>query len=79
MATWKIGYKQAHAKAGVKAQAHEGSTKFGAANSAACPEDQLPLDTQHEGASGDVNTLEGYFNNLAAAATNERTYSTNWC
>ena len=28
----KLTYKQAHAKASVKAQAHEGSTKFGAAN-----------------------------------------------
>ena len=71
-AAWKLAYKQAHAKARVKDQAHEGSTKFGAANSAACPEDQLPLDTQHEGASENVNTLEGYFNNLAAAATNEK-------
>ena len=32
-AAWKLAYKQAHAKARVKAQAHEGSTKFGAANS----------------------------------------------
>ena len=71
-ATWKLAYKQAHAKARFKAQAHEGSTKFGADNSADCPEDQLPLDTQHEGASGYVNTLKGYFNNLAAAATNEK-------
>ena len=65
--TWaacKLAYKKAHAKARVKAQAHEGSTKFGAANLAARPEDQLPLDTQNEGASGDVNTLEGYFNNF---------------
>ena len=50
-AAWKLSYKQAHAKARVKAQAHEVSTKFRAANSAARPEDQLPLDTQHEGAS----------------------------
>ena len=50
-AAWKLAYKQAHANARVKAQAHEGSTKFGVANSAARPEDQLPLDTQHEGAS----------------------------
>ena len=46
-AAWKISYKQAHAKARVKAQAQEDSTKFGAANSAACQEDHLPLDTQH--------------------------------
>ena len=71
-AAWKLAYKQAHAKARVKAQAHEGSTNFGAANSAARPEDQLPLDTQHEGSSVDINTLERYFNNLAAAATNKK-------
>ena len=69
---WKLAYKQAHPKARVKAQAHGGNTKFGAANSAACPEDQLPLDTQQEGASANINTLEGYFTNLAAAATNEK-------
>ena len=71
-AACKLAYKQAHAKARVKAQAHEGSTKFGAANSAAHPEYQLPLDTQHEGASENINTLEGYFNNLATATTNEK-------
>ena len=71
-AAWKLAYKQARAKARVKAQAHEDSTKFGAANLAARPEYQLPLDTQHEGATGNVNTLEGYFNNLAAAKTNEK-------
>ena len=51
--TWaacKLAYKQAHAKARVKAQAHGGNTKFGATNSSARPEDQLPLDTKHEGA-----------------------------
>ena len=71
-AAWKLAYKQAHAKARVKAQAHEGSTKFGAANSAARPEDQFPLDTQYEGARENANTLEGYFNNLATAATNKK-------
>ena len=34
-AAWKLAYKQAHAKERVKAQAHGGNTKFGAANSAA--------------------------------------------
>ena len=71
-AVWKLAYKKDHAKARAKAQAHEGSTKFGAANSAACPEDQLPLDTQHDGTSKNFNTLEGYFKNLAAAVTNEK-------
>ena len=71
-AAWKLAYNQAHAKERVKAQAHRGNPKFGAANSAAHPEDQLPLDAQHEGADENINTLEGYFTNLAAAATNEK-------
>ena len=71
-AGWKLAYKQAHAKARFKAQPHEVNTKFGAANSAACPEDHLPLDTQHEVAVENINNLEGYFTNLAAAATNEQ-------
>ena len=49
-----------------------GNTKFRAANSAACQEAHLPLDNQLEGNSSDVKTQEGYFNNLAAAATNEK-------
>ena len=71
-AAWKLAYKQAHTKACVKAQAHGGNIKFGAANSAAPPETQLPLDAQHEGAGGNMNSLKGYFTNLAAAATNEK-------
>ena len=71
-AAWKLAYKQSHAKARVKAQAHRGNTKFGAENSAARPKYQFPLDTQHEGASANINTLEGYFTNLAAATTNEK-------
>ena len=34
-AAWKLAYNQAHAKARVKAQAHGGNTKFGAAELAA--------------------------------------------
>ena len=49
-ATWKLAYKQAHTKARVKAQAHYGSTKFGAANSAARQDAHLPLDNQLKGA-----------------------------
>ena len=71
-AAWKFAYKQAHAKARVKAQARRGNTKFGLENSAAPPEAQIPLDAQHEGAGENINSLEGYFTNLAAAATNEK-------
>ena len=73
-ATWKLAYKQDHAKARVKAQATEGSTKFGAANSAARQEAaHLPLDNQLDEYSGNVKTLEGYFDKLADAAVNEKT------
>ena len=58
-ASWKLAYKEAHAKARVKAQAHGGNTKFGAGNSAAPSEAQLPLDAQHEGAGENINSLEG--------------------
>ena len=70
--TWKLDYKQAHAKVRVKYQATEGSTKLGATNLAACQEAHLPLDNQLEEDSSNVNTLEGYLDNLAAAATNEK-------
>ena len=72
-ATWKLSYKQAHAKARVKAQATHGSFKFGAANSAARQEAaHIPLGNQLEEDSGDLKTLKGYFDNLAAAAVNEK-------
>ena len=71
-ASWKLAYKQAHTKARVKAQAHEGNTNFRASSSAARQETHLPLDNQLEGDSSDVKTQEGYFDNLAAAATNEK-------
>ena len=67
-ATWKLTYKKAHAKARVKSQATEGRTKFSAANSAARQEAaHPPLDNQPEEYNSDVKTLEGYFDNLAAA------------
>ena len=70
-ATWKSAYKQAHAKARVKAQATDGSVKFGAANSAALQEStHLPLNNQLEDDSGNLKTLEGYFDNLSADTVN---------
>ena len=72
-ATWKLAYKQAHAKARVKAQSTEGSAKFGASNSTARQEAaHLPLDHQLKEDSSDVETLEGYFDNLAASVVNEK-------
>ena len=40
---WKTAYKRAHAQARVKAQANDGSAKFGAANAAARQDKPLPL------------------------------------
>ena len=45
---------------------------MGVVNSAARPDDHLPLENQLEGDSRNVKTLEGYFDNLAAAATNKK-------
>ena len=40
---WKTAYKRSHAQARVKAQANNGSAKFGAANSVACQDQTTPL------------------------------------
>ena len=72
-ATWKLSYKQAHAKARVKVQATDGSVKFGAANSAARQEAaHPPLNNKLEQDSGDAKTPKRYSDNLAAAAVNEK-------
>ena len=58
-AKWKTAYKQAHAKARVKAQANDGSVKFGAANSAARQETaNPPFENKLEEDGGDLKTLE---------------------
>ena len=44
------------------------------ANSAARPEAHIPLDNELEGDSSNVKTLEGYFDHLAAAKTNEKDF-----
>ena len=70
---WKYAYKQVHAKVRVKAQAHEGNVKFGAANPAACQENvNPPLDNQLEEDSVGLKALRGYFNNLAVAAVTKK-------
>ena len=69
---WKSAYKRAHAKARVKAQANDGSAKFGAANSAARLDNIIPpLDNQLEEDGVGIKALEEYFNNLVAAAVNK--------
>ena len=54
-------------------QTIDGSVKFGAANSAAHQESAyLPLNNQLEEDSGDLKTIERYFDNLAAAAVTKQ-------
>ena len=70
---WKTAYKRAHAKARVKAQANNGSVKFGAANYASRKENaNSHLDNQLEEDGADIKNLEGYLDNLAAAAFNKK-------
>ena len=74
--TWeqrKTAYKKAQAQARVKAQTNDGSAKFGAAKSAARQDKPTPpLENQLEDEDVGIKALEGYFDNLAAAAVNEK-------
>ena len=58
-ADWKMAYKKAHAKARIKAQANEGSVKFGAANSSARQETAQGVDTNQGFNKGGIKSLEG--------------------
>ena len=70
---WKTTYKKSHAQARVKAQANDGTAKFGAANSAARQDKpNPPLDNHLEEEDVGIKPLEGYSDNLAAAAVNEK-------
>ena len=60
-----------HAKARIKAQASEGNAKFGAANSAAHKETTQNVEKHQVIDDGGMKVLEGYFDNLTAAAVNE--------
>ena len=55
----KAAYKKAHAKARIKAQANEGSVKFGAANSAARLETTQGVETNQGFNEGVMKSLEG--------------------
>ena len=64
---WKALYRTAEKKAAIKAKAMGGKDLFGSANAATASTDE----------SEDMNppmraNLEGYFDNLAAAAMNEK-------
>ena len=57
----------------MKAQANNGSVKFGVSNYASRKETaNYPLDNQLEEDGRDIKTLEGYFDNLAASAVNKK-------
>ena len=69
---WNLDYKKAYVQASTNSKANEGTEKFGAANSAARQETTLNVDDQLEVENGGIKDLEGYFDNLAAAAVNEK-------
>ena len=69
---WNQAYKKFHAKARIKSQANEGTVKFGAANSAAHQETELTVENKQVVDNGKMKALEGYFDNLAATAVNEK-------
>ena len=69
-AKWKAAYKKAHAKARIRAQANEGSVKFGVANAAATLGKTQEVETHQGVDKGGMKSLEGYFDNLTAAANN---------
>ena len=70
---WKTTYKNSHAQARVKAQANDGSAKVGAENSEVRQYKQNPpIGNKLEEEDVGIKALEGYFDNLAAAALNEK-------
>ena len=71
---WKLAYKKSHAQAIIKVQVNEVTAKFGAANSAARQETRTTVDNQLEVEDGGIKALEGYFDNLAAAAVNKNPF-----
>ena len=72
-AQWKTAYKKAHVQVRVKSQANDGTENFGASDSAACKDKpNPPLDNQLEEEDVGIKALEGYFDNLTAAAVNEK-------
>ena len=71
-ANWKTDYKRVHAKERVKAQATEGSDKFGVANTSARIQNSSKAETNQGGNEVVMKSLEGYFDNLADAAVNEK-------
>ena len=69
---WKEAYKKAQTKACIKSQANEGTVKFGVANSAIHLETTKNVEKNQGVDDGGTKVLEGYFDNLADAAVNEK-------
>ena len=70
---WKLAHNKAHAQARIKAQANDGTAKFGAENSAARQDTTRPtVNNQLEVEDGGIRAIEGYFDNLYAAVVNEK-------
>ena len=71
-ADWKASYKKAHTKAHVKAQAAEGTDKFGTTNAAEQVLKNSEVTKDDGGDKVGMEALEGYFENLATAATKKK-------
>ena len=71
-ANWKTSNKRAHDKELIKAQATEGSDKFGATNAADRFLKNSEVATDNGGNEAGMKALEGYSDNLAVAATNKK-------
>ena len=69
---WKQVYKKAHTKACIKAQANKVTVKFGAESSAVHQETTQNVENKRAVNDVGMKALEGYFDNLAAAAVNEK-------
>ena len=69
---WKQAYKKVHTKARIKAQANDGAVKFGTVNSIVHQETTQNVENKQAVDNGGMKALEGYFDNLAVAAVNEK-------
>ena len=69
---WNLAYNKVHAKARIKVQANGGTVKFDAANSTAHQETALTEENQQGVDDCNMMAFEGYFDNLAVTAVNEK-------
>ena len=71
-ADWKTAYKREHVKSRVKAQATEGSDKFGVANAAEKFLKTSEVEMNNGGNEVGMKAIEGYFDNLASSEINKK-------